>query len=107
MLVQVVQVNLVVILVLKSVKRSIRTLLQKELREIGRRNKVILLDFVANLTDASFRVTLTRKHVTGILRFVVPGQTTLLVGGNLRLFCGMQRVSNLVGHLLVASSLSL
>ena len=107
MLVQVIQVNLVVILVLKSVKRSIRTLLQQELREIGRRNKVILLDFVANLTDASFRVTLTRKHATGILGFVVPGQTTLLVGGNLRLLCSMQRVSNLVGHLLVASSLGL
>ena len=73
MLVQVVQVNLVVILVLKSVKRSIRTLLQQELREIGRRNKVILLNFVADLTDASFRVTLTWKHATGILRFVVPG----------------------------------
>ena len=60
-----------------------------------------------DLPDASFRVALARKHVSGVLGLVVAGQTTLLVGGNLRLFGGMQRVANLVGHLLVASSLSL
>jgi hypothetical protein len=107
LLVEIVQVDFVIVLVFKGVKRSVGALFKQKLREVGRGYEVVLLDFVAHLADAAFCVTLTRYHVTRVLGFVVAGQTALLVSGNLRLFGGMQRVTNLVGLLLVACSLCL
>jgi hypothetical protein len=106
LLIQIVQVDFVVILVFKGVKRSVWAFFEQELRKIWRGNKVVLLYLVTHLANTTFGVP--RQHVAGVLmRFIIPSQATLLMSGNLRLFSSMQRVADLVWHLLIARCLCL